>query len=229
MSTIALASDEPVHIPAGVSDLDRFRQWMHSDEFPQRWKVTFVKGEIILDMSPQEITTHAWVRRDVQGVLWNHVTDNKSGHLHPDGTMFVNEEAGVSTEPDLMFCSWESLRSGPVSYRESTKKNERFVEVTGSPDMVLEVVSDSSVRKDNETLFERYFHAGVLEYWLIDARGDEVDFQLLVRGDQGFEAVNPDTEGLHRSPVFAADFRLTRESDPVGSPFYHLEIRRPTG
>ena len=34
--------------------------------------------------------------------------------------------------------------------------------------MTLEVVSSSSVRKDTVDLRDRYYKAGILEYWLVD-------------------------------------------------------------
>ena len=52
--------------------------------------------------------------------------------------------------------------------------------------MVMEVVSDSSEKKDNQTVFEAYFKAGVSEYWLVDARGDTLEFQIHKRGAAGF-------------------------------------------
>ncbi|MEX0703144.1 MAG: hypothetical protein WD069_13700 [Planctomycetales bacterium] len=42
-------------IPAGIIDLRSFRAWAHSDEFPQRGSISYVRGEIIVDMSPEEM------------------------------------------------------------------------------------------------------------------------------------------------------------------------------
>ena len=43
-------------------------------------------------------------------------------------------------------------------------KKGGYVEVEGSPDMVLEVISDSSVRKDDVLLRQGYWDAGIGEY-----------------------------------------------------------------
>ena len=52
----------------------------------------------------------------------------------------------------------------------------------GSPDLVIEVVSDGSVRKDMVRLRDQYWQAGIQEYWLIDVRGEHLLFDILRPG-----------------------------------------------
>jgi Uma2 family endonuclease len=59
-------------------------------------------------------------------------------------------------QPDLMFISNE--RSGIV-----TKVN-----VQGAPDLVVEILSDSTRRRDETLKRHLYERFGVLEYWLVD-------------------------------------------------------------
>ena len=63
-----------------------------------------------------------------------------------------------------------------------------FKEFEGTPDMVLEVVSATSVRKDTEILRDLYWRAGIQEYWLVDARGDEPLFSILRHTARGYAA-----------------------------------------
>jgi Uma2 family endonuclease len=56
--------------------------------------------------------------------------------------------------------------------------------------------------------------AGVPEYWLIDARGDEIDFPVLHRRKTGYAAV-PQRDGWQKSKVFGRWFRLTRQKDDL--------------
>jgi len=44
--------------------------------------------------------------------------------------------------------------------------------------MVVELVGDASVGKDRRRLPPAYFAAGVTEFWLIDARGPELEFVI---------------------------------------------------
>jgi Uma2 family endonuclease len=60
----------------------------------------------------------------------------------PDGMWITNDEADLSNEPDAVFASWDTLESG----RAVLSSDE--LELIGSPDWVLEIVSKSSVRKD---------------------------------------------------------------------------------
>ena len=55
MSVTYVSFEEQVRIPAGALDLPGFRRWVHSDEFPERGKVSFINGEIVVDMSPEEL------------------------------------------------------------------------------------------------------------------------------------------------------------------------------
>jgi Uma2 family endonuclease len=76
-------------------------------------------------------------------------------------------------------------------------------------------VSDSSTRKDAVTLKAAYFRAGVLEYWLIDARGETLSFEIFTRGADGYVAAT-------RSEVFDRSFRLERTKNRAGRWDYRL-------
>ena len=49
------------------------------------------------------------------------------------------------------------------------------------PDLVVEIVSDSSVTKDTQRLPLSYWQAGVTEYWLVDVGGERLSFQIYSR------------------------------------------------
>lgn len=93
----------------------------------------------------------------------------------------------------------------------------------GTPDWVCEVVSDSSRRKDKKLLVDGYHRAGVSEYWLIDARGEEIDFQVLHWTTEGYVAA-ADQAGWRRSEVFATSFHLERSRDRMGRWRYELRV-----
>jgi Uma2 family endonuclease len=98
------------------------------------------------------------------------------------------------------------------------------VELEGTPDMVLEVVSPSSVQKDTVELRDLYWRAGVNEYWLVDARGDHLVFDILRHTPEGYLATDLQ-EGWLASAVFARSFQLIRQSDPLGFPQFTLLVR----
>ena len=97
-------------------------------------------------------------------------------------------------------------------------------ELEGTPDWVLEVVSKSSVTKDTQLLRGRYFRAGIPEYWLVNARGKEIDFQILIRG--GTDYIPSATVGdWQRSRVFLRKFRLMRRRGRMNFWEYTLRVK----
>lgn len=225
MSIAYVSFEEQVRVPKEALDLQGYRHWVHSREFPERGSVSFIDGEIVIDMSPEEIDTHASLKSDLHSQLWVYVRRNGIGKVFPDGTLLVNDAVSLSTEPDIMFCRNESLKSKAVQKRELVEGSGRFVELAGSPDLVVEIVSRYSERKDRELLRESYYKAGIVEYWLIDARGEEIDFQLLSRGDAGFVETPPDDHGFRRSTVLGSSFLLTREWNEISGFDYTLHER----
>ena len=70
MSTI----DEIKAAAAGLNpdeQVELFRWWVQSDAFPDHVRVTFLDGEIYLDMSKEELETHNKVKIEVLRVLLN--------------------------------------------------------------------------------------------------------------------------------------------------------------
>jgi Uma2 family endonuclease len=90
--------------------------------------------------------------------------------------------------------------------------------------MVLEVVSDSSVRKDTQQLREGYWEAGIREYWLVDARKEPLVFDILRHTPKGYRP-SPKKDGWIKSNVFGKTFRLIQETNESGDPEYTLEMR----
>src|SRR5262249_37330292 len=98
------------------------------------------------------------------------------------------------------------------------------LEVEGAPDMVLEVVSATSVRKDTVELRTLYWAAGIPEYWLVNPLGETLEFDILRRTARGDVPVRKQA-GWVKSGVFGKSFRLTRSVDATGLAGYPLEVR----
>jgi Uma2 family endonuclease len=103
-------------------------------------------------------------------------------------------------------------------------EKEGYLELAGTPDMVLEIVSTSSVEKDTETLRMLYWRAGIPEYWIVDARGECLEFDILRLHSDGYAAVRK-RGGWLKSRVFGRSFRLTQRVDDEGNPEYSLLVR----
>lgn len=211
---------EAVRIPCWVVDLASFRRWATSDDFPTRGWYAHLNGELWVDPSMERLG-HNQAKGEVAHVLVALVKAAGNGLYIPDRMLLTNVAAALSTEPDGMFIRHESLRSGRVRLEHGAES----LEVEGSPDMVLEVLSPTSVQKDTVVLRDLYWRAGVWEYWLADPRGDAVAFDILRRGPKGYTAVRRQRGGWVKSPVFGKSFRLTRHVGPLGYPSYTLDVR----
>jgi Uma2 family endonuclease len=224
MSIVQLSPVETIRVPAYAMSLEGFRRWAKSADFPQRGRISYIAGELFIDMSPEELETHNKIKTRTGAVLLDVAEEDDLGEFYGDRTLVTNPEADLSTEPDGTFVSWESLESGRVRLVPREGTSGQYTEIAGSPDMALEVVSISSVHKDAVELMESYYRAGVQEYWLIDARGEEVSFQIFVRGPSGFVVV-PRRGGWVRSRVFRRSFRLLRRRGRLNLWRYALEVK----
>ena len=88
--------------------------------------------------------------------------------------------------------------------------------------MVVEIVSDASVRKDTERLPAAYYQAGVAEFWLVDARGEDLRVRIHGRGPTQYEPAERDPDGYQRSAVLNRWYRLERGRNARGRVVFDL-------
>jgi Uma2 family endonuclease len=219
---MVLFESEEVIIPEWVVDLKSFRQWAHSEDLPEKGKVGFLGGQVWVDMSQEQIFSHLLVKTQFTVVLGGLVAEQRMGLFLADGLLLSNAGANMAGNPDATFISKKSLEKEAVRFLEG--KRGGFVEIEGSPDMVLEVVSHSSVRKDTVLLRKAYWEAGVREYWLVDARKEPLSFEILRHTPKGYVATRH-KEGWLKSAVFEKAFRLTQRQNDLGHPEYTLSLR----
>ncbi len=217
-----LNESEQIRVPGWVADLGSFRRWAGADDFPEKGRVWFLKGEVCLDLSKEQIFSHVLVKTEIASTLSRVVETGQLGMYLVDGALLSNVPADISGKPDGMFLATSSLQSDRVQLVAGME--EGYSEVEGSPDMVLEVVSRSSVHKDKVTLRQAYWEAGVREYWLVDARQEPVAFDILRYTARGYAAARKQ-QGWVKSGVFGKAFRLVARTTPLGHPDYTLEVR----
>ncbi|MBO0697252.1 MAG: Uma2 family endonuclease [Zavarzinella sp.] len=211
-----------ISVPTYVVDIDSFRRWAHSPDFPERGNIWWLCGEVWADMSKEQIFSHVAVKGEIFAVLHGLVKPGRLGLMLTDGVLLSNFAADISGSPDGLFLSRETLNSDRIRLLEGARGG--YTELQGSPDMVLEVVSDGSVSKDLKTLRKAYWKAGVTEYWVVDARKGKVRFDIFVRGPKGFRRT-PAVGGWLESGVFGKAFQLRGDEDAAGRPDYTLDVR----
>ncbi|NLE40102.1 MAG: Uma2 family endonuclease, partial [Pirellulaceae bacterium] len=207
-----------VEIPLDIRSLADFRRWTVSDVFPEKGRIDFIEGRIEVDMSPEDIFCHGALKSECARVLTRRVKEDDLGLLLIDATRVSSPEADLSCEPDIVFVSHEAIDLGrAVLVPKAGGQPGRFVEIEGPADLVVEIVSDTSVNKDTKRLPAAFFRAGVREFWLADARGDEPTLVLHRPGEAGFEPIPRDPEGFQTSPVLQRRFRLAATRDRRGN------------
>jgi Uma2 family endonuclease len=165
-----------------------------------------------IDESEEEVRIPAWVVDLESFRRW----------AESDGLFLCNVHADIAGNPDGTFASADAIESGRVRLIEG--KRGGYVELEGSPDMVLEVVSPSSVRKDPATMRQAYGESEVREYWLVDAREDPLQFDVFRHTSRGYVAARKQ-DGWLKSAVFGKAFRLTQRMNRLGHAEYTLEVR----
>ena len=222
MSAVVIVDSIELDIPSWVTDLGSFRKWIDDPQFPEKLPVWWLRGKVWADMSREQLFSHNLVRTAITSVLWQLVLNEDLGVLWSDGAFLSNLDANIGGKPDLLYCSHESLASGKLALVEGSEGGA--VEVQGTPDMVLEVVSRSSVKKDTQELFEAYWQADIPEYWLVDARRTPVRWDIWKHTPEGYVAARK-RDGWIKSNVFGKSFRLTEGKDRSKLPTYRLEVR----
>ncbi len=209
-------------VPGWVVDLDSFRRWQESDEFPEEGRIWWLCGEVWADMSKEQIFTHIAVKTEITSVLYVLAKTEGLGRVFGDGLCLSNFVAAIAGNPDATFVSHETLNSDRIRLLEGSKGG--FTEMQGSPDMVLEVVSQASVQKDYVELRRAYWEAGIREYWLVDVRAERLVFHIFRHTARGYVATR-NRQGWIKSAVFGREFKLSVSTSASGQPDYKLEVR----
>ena len=210
-------------IPGDLATLAAFRRWAVSEEFPQTGRIDWVSSHIEVDMSPEDIFTHGTLKTEIVRVLGTLAKD-RGMHIFTGETRVSSVAGDLSVEPDVVVVSDAAIDAGRVRLvPASGGRPDRFTELEGAPDLVVEIVSDAAVKKDTERLPAAYHAAGIREFWLIDARGADVRFTIHRWEPSGYVASTaPDGGSL--STVFGCGFVVVRSRNAGGRFVYDLAV-----
>lgn len=143
-----------------------------------------IDGELVV--TPVPIIKHQIASGNVSYAISHHARDRKLGWVfHPQTGIRMSDDTLLI--PDLIFVSRE--RSGILG--EKT--------MDGPPDLVVEVLSPGTRRRDLGIKRELYARFGVREYWIVDPERETVTVFVLA-GD-AYELLPPTEEGMVPSRV----------------------------
>ncbi len=127
---------------------------------PDDQRVELIDGVFYVMEAPT--VTHQYGLSDVWMQLYNYI-DAQNGTcqvFHAPVDVQLDCDDRTMVEPDiLVVCDWDKIFNRCIY---------------GAPDLVMEVLSPSTSRKDQTIKVKKYQNAGVREYWTIDIKKERV-------------------------------------------------------
>jgi Uma2 family endonuclease len=114
---------------------------------------------------------HQFVVTEASRQIGNFVIERKLGRILVAPFEVHLAERSRPVQPDLLFVRAERWPTGPVAF------------FSGAPELIVEVVSPSSIRTDRVVKFTAYESAGVLEYWIANPTTRTVEVYTLSNGE----------------------------------------------
>lgn len=118
-----------------------------------------IDGEHYVNPAPN--TKHQKIVGNLHALIWNYTRQVRSGtvFIAPCDVILADEDV---VQPDVLYITPE--RASIVQDRG----------IHGAPDLIIEVLSDSTRRVDQTLKLKRYGRFGVQEYWLLDPHAETV-------------------------------------------------------
>lgn len=136
-----------------------FRQMEFDDDDPYFYEL--INGILVKKSAPTP--QHQEISANLNDLMRQFIKQNKLGKTFYAPVDVFLDENNVP-QPDLVFVSTPKM--GIIDYKEG---------ILGVPDLVVEIISPSSIRQDKidkKNLYERF---ALPEYWLIDPRNGSIE------------------------------------------------------
>jgi Uma2 family endonuclease len=141
-----------------------------------------INGELVKKSAPKPL--HQIIQAKLFRLMVNYVFDNNLGILLCAPVDVYVDEYSVP-QPDLLFIR---------------KDNEHIITddgVMGAPDLVVEIISPSSARRDRKDKLKLYEQRGVPEYWIVEPANATIERYSLRLTSEGT------SEGISRFELSA--------------------------
>lgn len=172
-------------------DQTGFRRWLRRRSAADLNHYELIDGRIV--MTPPAGWPHAPLGSTIGRLLSTFVHDQRLGVLL-DSSAGYDLPSGDTIEPDVSFISSQRMAAGPEPVPG------RFLRIV--PDLVVEILSPATSRRDRTEKKAIYERNGVDEYWLVDPPRRAVTVFHLERGRYG--TARPIIRGRVRSRVLPA-------------------------
>ncbi|BDU49920.1 Uma2 family endonuclease [Haliovirga abyssi] len=130
---------------------ENYKNWKDSED----WEII---GGKVYSMSPSPNRKHQEIASKIHGKIFRYL-EGKKCKVYYELDVLLSEEDIV--KPDiLVVCDENKL----------TDKN-----INGAPDLVIEILSPSTAKRDKVLKYELYKKSGVKEYWIVDPYNLSID------------------------------------------------------
>lgn len=141
-----------------------FREMEFDDNDPYLYEL--LKGTLVRKSSPTLI--HQRISRKLVFVIENYILQKKCGEIFYAPLDVVLDEH-TAPQPDLVY----------VSNENAAVLNEEELVIVGTPDLVVEILSPGTAKRDKTLKKEIYEEFGVKEYWLVDPGNKTIEVYTL--------------------------------------------------
>jgi Uma2 family endonuclease len=162
---MSLVPGQDLPPPSGSGVKLTYDDFVHFPDDGKRHEL--IDGEHYVTPSPN--TKHQRIVSNLTGLIWSFLRVHRVGEVFGAPLDVVFSDFDV-VEPDLLFVSNE--RRDVL-----TAQNVR-----GAPDLVVEIGSPSTRRRDELTKHRLYERFGVSEYWVVDPELDLIKVYRLAEG-----------------------------------------------
>ena len=156
--------------------------------FPDDLRCEIINGEVY-DMTPAPFVKH----QRVAGMIFRLVGNYLEGKGHPCQAFIAPTDVVLADDQVVQ----------PDVFLVCDEKKIQDKAIFGAPDVVFEVLSPATGKKDRSKKMKLYRRFGVLEYFLVDPENELVEKYVFSQGQIGFvdsyegdEAFSIDTVGL---------------------------------
>lgn len=163
---------------------DRGEVWTYQEylELPEDGKrYEILKGR--LEMTPAPSTKHQDVSRNLEIILWDYVRKHDLGKIYDAPVDVIFDQVNV-VQPDLIYISKE---------RQELIKDAG---IFGSPDLIIEIQSPSTLHVDAKRKKEIYERFGVREYWIVDPSEKKAEVFILKGGGYILEGIYTENDTI---------------------------------
>jgi Uma2 family endonuclease len=160
----AMQAEDVVFESTRTFDQDEFEAWVHErSRAGDIMHYELLNGRVV--MTPPAGYPHGEVGSKIQGIVGPFVRSRRLGKVFDSSQGFALP-SGDTLEPDTAFVSPERWAAAPPP------EFGAFLHVV--PDVVFEVLSKNTASRDRGEKKAIYAANGVREYWIVDARAQEV-------------------------------------------------------